>query len=324
MPALNQTSDRTRSGDYSYGPRLIDSFRVLPNVTYPVGACLQLVSIDQQVAPDICTVGLPPTTANPQLIMGVVSDAWNGFDNAGSFTSPAANARGTADVDVVLEGYHPAGLIDQAGTSAVSITNGVALIPSRRTSGYMQGVTTAVAGYGTVGIAVLPASGLCSSLTAAALAQGSNTVTVAGTPATNDVLTVNVQIPYNTTAPGIAQVRTVSTTLTSAQAASVTTAAAALVVALNADPVFAAYYIATSAAGVVTITVAPGALFTITYATTWSGYTVTGGQMTFTWTGSACNGATITSSAVGGSTLTAAGNIAAGTGYFGSIPLMVV
>lgn len=326
MPALGQTADLTRSGDYSYW-RQIDAYRPIANTSYSIGALVQLVSQDQQVAPDGRTVGLPATGAAQQLLLGVVSDAWAGFDGAGATLSPSVNARGTQAIDVVLQGYHPAGLVDQAGTGAATITNGVPLTNSRRTAGYMQGVSSPVAGSGTIGNAVLPASGLCSSLTAATLAQGSNTVTVGGTPATGDVLNVTVQIPYNTTAPGTAQTRTVTTTLTAGQAASTTTAATALAAALNADAVFATYYVATSSVAVVTITVvATAPPFLVTFSTTWAGQTVLAGMFTFSFSGSAANGATLASSvgAGAGSTLTTAGNIAGGAGYFGAIPMLVI
>jgi hypothetical protein len=171
---------------------------------------------------------------------------------------------------------------------------------------------------------MLPASGNYSSLTAAALAQAAATFTLTGTPAVGDTITVNFPAPFNTTAPGVAQtVAIVTGPLTAAQAVSVTTAAAAVVVALNANAAFSKYSTATSALGVVTMT--NNALSTPFLVTYGSGSTVTNsfsigisGLL-----GNTANGFTYTVSATGGTIATLTTNFVGGTGYKGAIPAYV-
>jgi len=320
--AVQQTTDATKQ-NLGYN-RSENSYRPLPGVAYPIGLIVKFASLDQQVWVDENMVIPATTAATQQLQIGVVSDMWGGFGPAFGYTAPLTNARGTFNVDVITQGYHPALLIDQSGTGAATITNETPIIPSRGTSGYGMGTTTPVAGLGTTAVAMLPASGLCSSLTAAALVQASCTDTITGAPALNDVITVTVQIPYVTANPGVAQTRSVATTLTAAQAVSVTTAAAAVVAACNADAIYSLYYIASNVAGVITHTVVQGGTFTVNYSGTYNGTTVVVSQFSFTTSGSAMNGATHTSAAVGGSVSTASGNFANGTGYKGSIPAQVV
>jgi hypothetical protein len=327
MPFIRQTSDLTKQ--YLSYNRDLDSFRPVSNVNYPVGAVTQLVSMDLQTYLDEITVALPGTGANQQNIMGVVSDSWPGF--SGSLTgsqvpvtlspSNVVTARGTIGVQIVLRGYHPAILIDQSGTGAVTVTNQIPLVPSRATAGYTQGVATGVGGLGTVAIAMLPASGIGSSLTAAALAQASQTDTLTGTPAVGDILNVTIQSPYSTTAPGTAQTTTYSTSpLTAAQATTVTTAATFLAAQLNGNSAFATYFTAASAAGVVTVTVnALANPFLITYATLG---TLTN-QFYISISGMVSNSLTfaVSTTGTGGTVSTAGGaTFAGGTGYKGIVP----
>src|SRR5215472_7522694 len=275
MPYQVQTRDLTKQ--YLQYARQINDFRPVANVTYTPGLCVQLTSQVGEQYPDEGTVQLPGLTANQAGIVGVVWEAWPGFSGAGlptTFVSPAnvtTLQRGTSGVGVVVIGYHPSVLIDQSGTGAVAITNGVMLIPSRATAGYSQGTATApTVGLALVGMAVLALStdspSFGNSLGAGALAQAAQTATVTGVPAVGDILTVTIQIPYTTANPGVAQTLTISTPpLTSGQAASVTTAAAALVATLNANSTFAQYYTANNAAGVVTVAVnALSPLFQVT------------------------------------------------------------
>lgn len=320
MPALPQTGDLTKQ--YLSLERQIVGFRPNPGASYPIGSCVKLLSRDQQNYPDAKTVGPPVLTAAQQLIMGVVSDTWPGFDGNGATVAPSSLARGTSEVQVVTIGYHPAALVDQSGTGATSITNETPLVPSRATAGYMQGIAAGVGGLGTAAVAFLPASGVCSTLTAAALAQATLTDTIAGTPAIGDVLSITLQIPYTLASPGVAQTYTLSHTLIAGEQTTVTTAALALLTAINLDPILKLYYIASQSSGVVTITTVQGAAWLVTFGTSALGLT---DQFSFTWGGSAANGATMTVAATGGSTATAsAGTFSNGTGYKGSIPAFVV
>lgn len=288
--------------------------------------------MDAQLWQDGRTVVPTGTTASEYGFRGVVSLDFAslnaaGFDGSGATTptGTALNLRGVPIVKVYADGPGYC-LVDQSGTGAAAITNGIMLAPSRATAGYLQGASTAVIGQ-TGALAMLPTNNLAGSavsLAAGALTQGSNTATVGGAPAAGDVLSVTFQVPYNYTSPGVAQTQTVSTTLTTAQAATTTTAATALAAALNANATFAKYYVASAAAAVVTITAAgpqfstngvPTNLFLVTYAT--------GGGFYISPSGQIFNGATLSGTAVGGSTLTVAGNIAGGAGYKGVLPCLV-
>ncbi|GAC1496108.1 MAG: hypothetical protein NVS1B2_15840 [Vulcanimicrobiaceae bacterium] len=325
MPDIAQTKDLTRQ--YVSYDRSIDTFRPVTGVLYTPGLCVKLAALDLQVYPDQSTVALPGVAANPQLIMGVVAEVWPGFAGsigAASYLAPNQTlARGSQGVDLVILGYHPAVFIDQSGVGAVTVTNEVPVIPSRATSGYVQGVATAVGALGSVGVAMLPAAGIGSSLTAAALAQAAQTSTVAGVPAVGDTLSVTIQAPYASGAPGVVQTTTFTTAgLTAAQAASVTSAAAALVTFLNAQAAYSQYFTATSALGVVTHTVnALSNPFAIIYGT---GTTIAS-QFNLGVSGSFANALTFAAAATGGSTHTAGGaTFAGGTGYKGTVPVYVL
>lgn len=333
MPYVQQTRDLTKQ--YLQYQRTLNDYRPVANTTYTPGLCVQLTSEAGSQYPDVGTVQLPGITAGQSMIMGVVWEAWPGFSGAGlplTYTSPAnvtTLQRGTTGVALVVRGFHPSVLVDQSGTGAVTITNGVLLIPSRATAGYSQGANTApTVGFATVGAASLPLStdlpSFGNSLTAAALAQASQTATVAGTPAAGDVLTVTIQTQYNTANPGVAQTVPISVTLTAATAVSVTTAAAALAAALNANALFAnpgGYYTATPAVGVVTVAV--NALSSPFLVTSGSG-TYVQGQWTLGLSGMLGNTITFACSAVGASTLTAGGaTLAGGTGYKGTVPALI-
>lgn len=326
MTYLGQTGDLT--SQYLSFQVTEDDYRAVANTLYQPGMCVQFAAIDKQIYPDQKTVQPAGTGANQQLVIGLVSEAWPGFNGsigAASFTSPTSTLtqRGTSGVTVKTGGYHPAALIDQSGTGGATITNQTPLVPSRATAGYMQGVATAVGGLGTAAVALLPSSGIGSSISAGALTQASQTVTIAGVPAQGDVISVTLQMPYSTAQPGVAQTTTFTCpALTSGQAASVTTAAAAVVAYLNGQVAFSTFFTASNAAGVITIAVnALASPFLVTFG---SGGTVTD-SIIISLSGSVGNSITISCAAVGGSTATAgAGTLASGVGYKGVIPVIVV
>ncbi len=324
MPYGAQTRDLTNQ--YRAYDRVLDTFRVLGGVNYQPGLCVALASMDQQTFSDETTVGLAPAAANQQLIMGVVAETWAGFNGslgAPSFLAPANAAlmRGTVGVDVVTQGFHPAAFVDGSGTGAAAIVNGTPLIASRATPGYLQG-GSAVGGLGTAAIAMLPATGIGSSITAAALAQATATDTLTGAPAAGDTLSVTIQAPYISGSPGVAQTLTFTTPpLTAGQAASVTTAAAALAAYLNAQPAFAQYFTATSALGVVTITVnGSSSPFLVTF-----GSGSVANSFSIGISGMVANSLSFAVSSTGGTISTASGaTLAGGTGYKGTLPVYVV
>lgn len=306
--------------------RSIKAYRPIATVVYNPGSVLQNVSADLELYPDEKCVQLSATAAAQQSLVGVVAETWPGFSGSVSpnnYTAPPTftNFRGTVLIDAVSQGYHPAILVDQSGTGAVTLVDKLPLVASRATAGYAQGVAAASALGGTsvVANAKLPASGIGSSLTAAALAQASQTDTIAGTPAVGDTLSVTIQSPYIASAPGVAQTTTWTTPpLTAAQAVSVTTAALALLTYLNAQPSFSKYFTATQVAGVVTIAVnALSTPFAINFGT---GTTVAN-AFNIGLSGMVSNSLTFAVAATGGSTATAgAANLAAGTGYKGIVP----
>lgn len=307
-------------------------FRPLANTAYPPGTVLQLAARDAQIYPDIKTVRPSVAQANTvvsqRLFAGVVSAQWPGFNGsigAPSYTSPSANpgpggARGSQYVYATCKGVGGI-LVDQSGSGAVTLVHGGALVVSVASTGYAQGGADTVAVV-PIAVATLPASGIGSSITAAALAQAAQTFTVA-TPAAGDIVNTTIQSPYTEASPGVVQTTTWSLTLTSATAASATTAGAAIVAFLNAQPNFSQYFIATNAAGVVTVTVnALSTPFQITYGT--------GTTLTDVWSiglsGMIANSLTTAASVTGsgGTTYTAGGaNLASGTGYKGLIPAMI-
>jgi hypothetical protein len=301
-------------------------YRPLANVTYNPGSVLQNVAKDLEIWTDEKGVQLSATAAAQQSLVGVVAETWPGFNASitpGSFTSAASFTafRGTVGIETVTQGYHPAILLDQSGTGAVTVVDKLPLIASRATAGYAQGVaaTAPLGGTSVVANAKLPASGIGSSLTAAALAQAAQTDTLTGAPAVGDTLSVTIQSPYINTAPGTAQTITWTTPpLTAAQAVSVTTAALALLTYLNAQPSFSQYFIATQVAGVVTITVnALANPFRINFG---SGMNETN-FFNISLSGMVANSLTFAVASTGGTTSTAgAANLAAGTGYKGIVP----
>ena len=347
MPSWSGVADLTTNSLPNTGGVGKQSYRVSNAVnTYTQGIACGLVAINSQILPDFQTVQpLAAGTTTPNFV-GVVQHGWNGFDNAGtlntSFISPATqlNVRGTQYVPLTIKGIEYV-WIDQSGTGAVTLTNGIQVVSSRTTAGYGQGVAiaTATPRSGLIGSASLPSSGIGSSLTAAALAQASQIITLTGTPAAGDVLTSTIQAPYNDLQPGTAQTYSVSVTLNATTAVSVTTAATALTAALNASPYFAVtsyhgqgtpppYFTATSSAGVVTVTVNTLANpFLVTGGSTniagvaveqWRFYTYISGMVanSLTFVATASSGA--------GTTVTAGGAVfASGTGYNGKIPVLV-
>lgn len=302
--------------------------RPIANVTYNPGSVLQNVAANLELFPDEKGAQLSSTSAAQTSLVGVVSETWPGFAGsigAASYTSASSYTafRGTVGIETVTQGYHPAILLDQSGTGAVTVVDKISLIASRASVGYAQGGSATAPGGGTfvVANAKLPASGIASSLTAAALAQASQTDTLAGTPAAGDILSVTIQTPYVSSAPGTAQTTTWSTPpLTAAQAVSVTTAGLALLTYLNAQPGFSQFFIASQAAGVVTITVnALANPFKINFG---SGSAETN-AFNISLSGMVANSLTfaVASSAGAGTTSTAgAANLASGTGYLGIVP----
>lgn len=328
MPYIGQTTDLT-TNNVSFS-RVEDDFRAVAAKAFAPGTFVQLAPLDAQIYPDAKTVQPVPISGNQGNVMGCVSEAFVGFNGsigAPSYTSPssATTVRGTSGVTCVLAGYHSGVQIDQSGAGAATITNGTPLVGSKSSVGAAQGAagTGAYAGLTTEGVAVLPATGMGSTLTAAVLAQASQTDTIAGAPAAGDTLTVTIQSPYNASAPGVSQTTSWTTPpLTSAQAASATTAAAALVAYLNAIPSFSQYFTATNAAGVVTVTV--NALSTPFAVNFGSGTTVTAAFL-ISISGMVANSLSFAVSATGGSTATAGGaTLAGGTGYKGTIPALVL
>jgi hypothetical protein len=292
---------------------------------------VKIASQDLQAYSDAATVIPVTTTASNRNIQGLVSEDWKGFDaalgtpGATSATTQAYGVlgRGTEIVKVTTWGYHPSALIDN--TSGVTITNEIELINATNAgaAGKLMGVTPAVASIGAIcGAAVLPASGIGSSLGAGTLTAASQTQTLTGTPAVGDTISVTVQVPYAGTpfnlpyTPGVAQTATFTTpALTAAQATSVTTAAAACVAYFNAQPAYAKYYLASNSAGVITHTVVSNPFF-ITFAN--------GGFMTVNTAGTVGNSLTITGAATGGTTSTVgAGTFASGAGYVGTAPVFL-
>ncbi len=330
MPQYSGVGDLTRSNLPSFGSRVTESYRPTSSTIYVTGNVLQLAALDLQTTPDFKTVQLSASGASQGNLVAVVSDTWPGFGGSASGAQNTAApsqtlGRGTQFIEGVCRGAAPI-LVDQSGTSAITLTNGMALVACNGTAGYAMGkaIASAPGGLATIGAAVLPASGIGSSITAAALAQAAQTVTIAGTPAAGDIITVTIQSPYVLSAPGVAQtIAYVVPALTTAQAVSVTTAALAVLTYLNAQPSFSQYFTAAQVAGVITITV--NALSTPFLVNVGTGTTVAG-QFTLGISGMVANSLTITTGVNGGagSTSTAgAGTFAAGTGYKGIIPALI-
>ena len=332
MPSGTTTGDLTLQ--YKSYIREYDDYRPLAATTYLPGSVVQIAPMDSQPYPDAKGIQLCNafSTAGVQQngILGVVggSGMWSGFDgndvNPTSFTSPSnlLTVRGSQSVPVVHRGYVDAILLDQTATGAVTVVDKSALIVSKKTAGYAMGgsLTAPVGNSYVVGEAMLPAAGIGSSITAAALAQASQTATIVG-PVAGDQPYVTIQSPYSNASPGVAQtIQYLMPPLTAAQAVSATTAAAAMVAFLNSIGTFSAYFLATNVAGVVTVTVN-------TLAAPWH---VNGGVgTTLQWefnislSGMIANSLTFAAGVVGsgGTTNTAGGaNFTGGTGFTGSIP----
>lgn len=332
MPYLGQTTDL--SSQYLSTRRVEDTFRAVAGEVFTPGSLVQIAALDKQIYPDFVTVQLAAValSSSPANTVGLVSETWPGFNGsigAPSYASPSSSGsvRGTNGVDVVTAGFHSAALIDQSGTGAVNITNGSPLVASDATSGYLQGCAGgAGSGSGIVAGAVLPSTGIGATLSAAALAQASQTDTLTGAPAAGDTLSVTIQSPYTTTSPGVVQKTTYTTPpLTTAQAASVTTAAAALVAYLNGQPGFSQYFTASNAAGVVTVTVnAAAAPFLVTFGPGIDGQAVSS-AFYISISGAVANSLTFAVASTGGTVSTAGGaTFAGGTGYKGVCPVLVL
>ena len=324
---------------YRQFKRAKDTFRPIPATTYTPGSICQYAALDLQTYFDNKTVQLTGTGANQRLLAGVVAGDWPGF-NASLNTPPTYLApgtvgnfsRGSAGVDLVIAGFAGV-LVDQSGSGAVTITNGVPIVPSRATAGYGQGVaaSTNTGPNGVIAAALLPAATTYPgyTLTAGSLAQAAAVFTVA-TPAAGDIVNTTIQSPYTEASPGIVQTTTWSYPLKTADAVSATTAGAAIVAFLNAQPSFSQYFIATNVAGAVTVTVnALSTLFMVTggngqgygglafsYSVGLSG--VTANLLTTAGSVTGAGGTTYSASA------TTFGGATAGTGYKGICPSVVL
>lgn len=305
--------------------RATQPFRPLYGSNLTPGTVVKSVAMDFQQWSDGATVG--PTFANAadKTVQGVVSQDWKGYTGADPATYAAnqgLSSRGTQIVRVTAWGFHPAVLFD--ATAGTALTNGLPVVPSATTPGRAQG---GAGSFGSmVGNVMAPQAGLGSNIANGALVQASATVTLTGVPnvAGGDSVLVTLQIPYlgsvfNPVLPGIPQTRLLTVVLTAAQSASLTTAAAAVAAAINADSILSVYYTATAALGVITIAVnALSSPFLVTY--------LLGGVYRFGLSGSAANGLTFTTSAVSTGSLVStasAGTLTGGAGFFGTLPVFI-
>lgn len=327
MPHLGQTGDLT--SQYKDTQRETDGFRPAAAITFTPGTFVQIAPVDLQNYPDQKTVNLVPVAGTNTTLVGAVSEDFGGFSlSSTSYVSPssASTVRGTPIVQVTTCGYHSGVQIDQGyTTTAKTIVDGSALVQSHGTAGAAQGGDGVALNANTpvLAIAKLPSTGIGHTIASAALVQASQTATIGGTPAAGDTLSVTIQTPYTDAAPGVAQTTTWTTPgLTSAQAATTTTAATALAAYLNAQASFSQFFTATSSAAVVTVTVnAAAAPFYVNFG---SGSTVTG-SFSISLSGVIGNSLTFACAATGGSTNTAgAGNLASGAGFKGTIPAIVL
>ena len=330
MPIWSTTLDATTNNLPNDGPRGMQSYRPSPTAaTYLPGTVLQLVPMDQQLYADHATVQPLPAGTTLTKIAGVVAGSWGGFDGSldqapayVSVANPQGLVRGTTYIESIVKGLGYV-LVDQSGTAAVTIVDGLELVSSRVSAGYAQGVAVSTAvGAALIGVASLPSTGIGSSLTAAALAQAAQVATVA-TPAAGDILNLTIQAPYSQGFPSVAQTYTWSLMLNSTTAATATTAAAAMVAYLNATSNFSKYFLATNTAGAITVTVnANSAPFQVTFG---SGTNLTGAFYT-SISGMVANSLTFASNVTGagGTTFVATGaNFTGGTGYKGLIPAFI-
>jgi hypothetical protein len=184
------------------------------------------------------------------------------------------------------------------------------------------------------GFAQLPAAGIGSSLTQAALAQASSPFTIGNNPAAGDSFTLTIQSPYQGTpfniplnTAGVLQTTTWTLpAITAAQAASATTMAAALVAYLNLQASFSKYYTATNAAGVVTITVNANANpFFVTWANGAAAYFSVSGMFVnvLTTTAAYVPGPNYNNGQITSAMAATFGAATAGTGYKGLVPAFI-
>lgn len=318
---IQQGSDYTDS--YRSTRRITDGLRAAFSTTYALGQLVKFAALDSQVYSDGATV-IPTLAADlEKMVVGVISEDWKGVDGQGGLASGGTLARGTQSVKVTCYGYHPSVLIDNTNGSAVTTTNGVTLSSSQAAAGKVQGETSkATTGACEVGYAMLPAAGIGSSLGAAtALVAASTTYTVTGTPTLNDVYSVTLQIPYaggpsNIVSNGVAQTRTLSVTINTAGAVSVTTAALQILTAINADPILSVFYKATQSAGAITITVVPAQFFVTTANSAFQFFYIT-------TAGTVGNSLTVSGAVVGTGTVTAPTSFTSGAGYIGTVPAFI-
>lgn len=331
MPIWTTATDLTTNNLPNTGARGEQAFAPSPtSAVYLPGSALQLVAIDKQLYPNHMTVQLLPAGTTSTKIAGVVNPSWPGFDNAASnpssYTSVANTAnlvRGTQFIEAVVKGISTT-LVDGSGTGAVDVTDGIPLVSSRNTAGYLQGVAVATAGGtgGLVAVASLPSTGIGSTLKAAALAQATIDFTVA-TPAAGDIVNTIIQTPYTDAAPGTVQTTTWSYKLSTADAVSATTAALGILTYLNSQASFSTFFTATQTAGAVHVGVnANSAPFLVTFG---SG-TYETGRFSVGLSGAVANTLTTVGSVTGagGTTYSAASGTfnggTPGTGYKGTCP----
>ena len=310
--------------------RITDDYRPGLGFAYPSGTVVCLPALDLQAFVDMRTVVPSPAAANVPLLIGVVSaesvsKTTGGFDGLGAVVSAAnAAARGTQKLALTIYGQHDGVLVDNSGAGSAAIVHGTMLTSSVVTSGSAQGVTAAPPPNALLGSAVLPLAGLGATFGAGALVAAAitGTLTVA---APGQTVFATLQIGDSQNFPGVAQTRTISVVLNATNGASVTTAAAALAAAINADPIASLIYVATSALGVVTLTALATGLFSrffvpamqnTSLAFNYAGYR-------FNTAGTGGNGLTTAFGGSGGATATGGGALAGGTGYKGTIPAFI-
>ena len=310
--------------------RITDDYRPGLGFAYPSGTVVCLPALDAQAFLDMRTVIPSPAAANVPLLIGAVSaesisKTTGGFDGLGNAVSGAnAATRGTQKLALTIYGQHDGVLIDNSGAGSAAIVHGTMLTSSPVTSGSAQGVTVAPPPNALLGSAVLPLAGLGATFGAGALVAAAITGTLT-TAAAGQTVFATLQIGDNQNFPGIVQTRTVSVLLNATTGASVTSAAAALAAAINADPTLNQLYVATSALGVVTITALATGFFSRFFLTSlqntslsfnYAGYR-------FNTAGTGGNGLTTSFGGSGGAVATGGGALAGGTGYKGTIPAFI-
>jgi len=332
MPGIAQAA--YRGTQYTSYGQAKWSFRPIPGGTYLPGTVLQLCPTDTQVFPDEATAQAALTGTNLPLLCGVVDAAWPGFNasiGSPSYTAPSnlAGEYGTNYVEAVVKGYVPGIFVDQSGTAAVTLTNGLSLVTSRVSVGYAQGqsIVNSPGGSSVIACAALPAAGIGSSVTAASLTQATAAFTIAS-PAVGDTITTTIQSPYIATAPGTVQTISYTTPpLTSGQATTATTAAAAVVAYLNGIASFTQYFIASQSAGQVIVTV--NSLATPFKVNTAGGvqsptFAAEGSSWSISISGMVANSLTFGASATGSSSISGiSANFAGGQGFKGLLPAWV-